>query len=366
MINKISNIDTIYILVNIKNYEISCKKILQFLENEKEKAKLKLISDANSKHLITINEIPFELLSNGTRGYAYILHNDGYEVKIAQYKSKIKSFMPIQIRITSEYLWSKGLNKAWETIYKWIELTFGNIEENKVSRVDVCMHTSDVDYITNYENSYKGKFKKESINGLNYTHKKVNAIMFGTRKGKNIYCRIYNKTLEIKETKKKSWFIDIWKRYNLDIDNVWNLEFELKSEFLREFKIKTVGELENSLKDIWEYCTKEWLVKIERTNKRVERCKIDEKWLEIQKAYEDFKSKGLIKREKQLQLDADTLIPNIVGNITSYAARKNITNMNSAFQDLYNSSKRYLEIKQTDFERETKIKLHQLKENGGK
>lgn len=112
MINKVSNIDTIYVLINIKNYEIRCKNILQFLE--KEKAKLELISNANSKHLITINEMPFELLSNGIRGYAYILHNQGYEVKIAQFKSKIESFMPIQLRISAEYLWSMGIVKAWK------------------------------------------------------------------------------------------------------------------------------------------------------------------------------------------------------------------------------------------------------------
>lgn len=361
--NSVVNIDTIYLLVNIKNYETNCKKILEFLANEKEKAKLELICNANSKHLITINEMPFEMLSNGTRGYAYILHNLGYEVKIAQFKSKIKSFMPIQIRISSEYLWSNGLLKSWQIINDWIELTFGKIEENKISRVDLSMHTSDIDYVTNYETSYKGKFKKDSINVLNYTHKKINSITFGTRKGKNIYCRIYNKTLEIKETKTKSWFLDIWTKNNLDINNVWNLEFELKSEFLREFKIKTIEELQSRLRNIWEYCTKEWLVKIDRTNTRTERCNINEQWLDVQKAYNNFNSIGLIKREKQLQMEADTLIPNIIGNITSYSARKNIINMDKAFQDLYFSSKRYLEVKQTSFEDETKIKLHKLKES---
>ena len=363
MINKISNIDTIYILIDINNYETNCNKILQFLEREKEKAKLELVSNANSEHLVTINEMPFKLLSNGTRGYAYILHNAGYEVKISQFKSKIKSFMPLQIRISSEYLWSKGLIESWNIIANWVELTFGNIEENKISRVDLCMHTSDIDFIKDYEISYKGKFKKDNISVVDYTNKKINSITFGTRKGKNIYSRIYNKTLEIKEKKIKSWFTEIWKKGNLDINNVWNLEFELKSEFLREFKIKTIDDLEKSLKDIWEYCTKQWLVKIDKTNARVERCKTNEQWIEVQRAYDDFKSVGLIKREKQLQMDADILIPNIVGNITSYSARKNIFDIDVAFKDLYNNSKKYLQVKQTSFETETKNKLHDLKES---
>lgn len=364
MINKVSNIDTVYVLIDINNYEKKCNKILQVLEKEKEEAKLELLNNANSKHLITINDMPFEILSNGTKGYAYILHNSGYEVKIAQFKSKIESFMPIQIRISSEYLWSEGLSVAWSNILNWIELTFGNTEENKVSRVDLCMHTSDIDFITNYENLYKGRFKKDSVNVLNYTNKSINSITFGTRKGKKIYCRIYNKSLEIKETKQKSWFKEIWENHELDINNVWNLEFELKSEFLREFKIKTVEDLEKSLQDIWKYCTEKWLVKINRDNVRTERCSINEKWLDVQKAYDSFNSVGLIKREKQLQMDADTLIPNIIGNITSYAARKNNTDMKNIFNDLYSKGKRYLQIKQTTFENETKNKLHNLKERG--
>lgn len=349
--------------MDIKNYEKNSIEILQFLEKEKEKAKLELTSNANSEHLITINEMPFKLLSNGTKGYAYILHNAGYEVKISQFKSKIKNFMPIQIRISAEYLWSKGLIKSWNIITNWIELTFGTIEENKISRVDLCMHTSDMDFIKEYGTSYKGKFKKDSVNVINYTNKKINSITFGTRKGKNIYCRIYNKSLEIKETKTKSWFNHIWKHNNLDINNVWNLEFELKSEFLREFKIRTVEDLEKSLKDIWKYCTEQWLVKIDKTNARVERCKINEQWIEVQGAYNDFKSVGLIKREKQLQMDADVLIPNIIGNITSYSARKNIFDIDMAFKDLYNNSKKYLKTKQTSFEKETRNKLHNLKES---
>ena len=164
------------------------------------------------------------------------------------------------------------------------------MKENKVSRVDLCMHTSDIDFITNYENLYKGRYKKDSVNVLNYTNKEINSITFGTRKGKKIYCRIYNKTLEIKETKQKSWFKEIWENNGLDINSVWNLEFELKSEFLREFKIKTVEDLENSLQDIWKYCTEKWLVKINRDNVRTERCSINEKWLDVQKAYDNFNS----------------------------------------------------------------------------
>ena len=182
---------------------------------------------------------------------------------------------------------------------------------------------------------------------------------FGSRKNNNIYCRIYNKTLEIQENKKKNWFIDIWKNNNLDINNVWNIEFEIKSDFFRKFSLRTLSDVLNSLNDIWKFCTDKWLKKIDRTNKRVERCETNKDWLNIQKCYETFKSKELIERDKQLQINADKLIPNIVGNITSYSAMKNENNINLAFQDLLENALKYLDNKKTDFKSEvdTKIKL---------
>ncbi|MBS6252087.1 MAG: hypothetical protein KH434_02475 [Clostridium sp.] len=359
MINKVSNIDTIYLLVDIYDYEETSFKILDFLKKEKEKAKRLLSNNSNYKHLVNINNISFELLPNGSKGYAYILHNSGYEIKISQFKSGIENFSPIQIRISSEYLWAKGLIYSWRIIQEWIEETFGEIEKNKISRVDICMHVSNIDFIKDYQNSYKGAFKKT---GVTYTGDNINCLTFGTRKGKNIYCRIYNKTLEIKETKRKSWFTYIWQKNDLDIENVWNLEFELKSEFLREFNITTIQDLENSLKDIWTYCTKKWLVKVDKINTRIERCPINEEWQQIQHAYDNFLSKGIIKREKQIDMEADTLIPSIVGNITSYSARKNIISIDNAFGNLYKNTKKYLAIKNTTFENETKKKINLLKE----
>ena len=113
----------------------------------------------------------------------------------------------------------------------------------------------------------------------------------------------------------------------------------------------------NSLNNIWKYCTENWLVKIDRTNIRVERCKINNDWFEIQKCYESFKSKELIERDKQLMINAEKLIPNIIGNITSYSAMKNENNINLAFIDLLENSKKYFLKKQTSFEEEVKNKM---------
>lgn len=347
--NYISNIDTICILIDIENYEENNKELLEYLLQEKEQAKLNAISNASYKHMININDMDFEILNSGKRGYAYILHNSGYQIDIAQYKSKLENFCPLQIRISSEYLWAYGLSDAWSMIYNWLVETFGNVISEKVCRLDLCTHVSDIDLITDYDISYKGNFKKRETF---YNGKNINAITFGRRQSKNIYCRIYNKTLEIQERKQKTWFYEIWKNNGMNIKNVWNIEFEIKSEFLRQFNIDTVNDTLEHLQDLWLFCTNEWLQKIDRTNIRVERCNINSDWLEIQKAYSNFNSKGIIEKQRQIELDALVLVPNIVGNITSYSARKGNINIDEAFSNLYRDTKKYLYNKETSFEKE--------------
>lgn len=363
MLKTLSNIDTICLLIYIENYEVSACNLISYLQDERDLLISSLKDSSNKNYILNINGLNFELLANGCKGYAFILRNDGFEIKIAKYSSKIENFAPVQIRISSEYLWSYGIQRSWQIISDWISVSIGTITQNKVCRLDLCTHVSGVDFITNFENCYKGHFKK--FDKIFHTGKSINAITFGSRKGKNIYCRIYNKTLEVLETNKKLWFYEIWTANGLDCKNVWNLEFELKSEFLRSVGIITIQECLVNISKLWNYCTCEWLVKIDRTTNRVDRCPINEQWLEIQNAFGKIQNNSLIQRENQISIEANRLFPSIIGNITSYFARLNKNNMEEAFRKLYSTSKRYLSDKNTSFEQEVSRKkklLYQEKE----
>jgi len=350
MINKVSNIDTICILIYIENYEISASNLLTRLQKEKQLLLEACRETNNFRYIINISGMEFELLPNGCKGYAFILKNEGFELKISLYQSKIENFAPLQVRISSEYLWSYGIEKSWQIISNWITSNIGKIALNKISRIDLCTHVSGYDFIENYENSYKGQFKK--FDNTYHTGKTINSITFGTRKGKNIYCRIYNKTLEVKELKKKYWFFEIWKQNGLDIQNVWNLEFELKGEFLRSINVITFEDCLNNIIPIWQYCTSKWLIKVDRIKKRIDRCPTNEGWIEIQGAFGNIDNKLFIDRKKQVSLDANILVPNIIGCITSYSARIQKTNIKKVFEDIRVKTTQYLSDKNTTFEEE--------------
>lgn len=355
----ISNIDTICVLLDIENYETQSIKILNILEKEKEEAKKALIYDPTHKHFVTIGDMTFELLTSGTKGYSFILQNTAYRIYISKYKSHLKSFAPIQVRISSEYLWSYGLDTTWSYIYNLIAENFGNIFNEKVCRLDICTHVSGIDFITDYETTYKGAFKKSQIYK---TNREISAITFGSRQNKNIYCRIYNKTLEIYEKKHKNWFIDIWKTRGLNPQNVWNVEFEIKSKLFKKFNIETVKDVMQHSRDLWEFCTKDWLIKVDRNHTRIERCKTNTDWIKLQNSFDYLPYLGLVEREKQIETDANILIPNIVGFITSYSARKNILDIDITLDKIKLEMTKYLEKKNSSFLLEVNNKSLKLRD----
>lgn len=338
--NYISNIDTLYFLTYFDNYDTnkSIELLLLTLKNEKEKAKKYMTENPSYKHLIKIADIQFEILPNGKRGYSFILKNPGYELHIAEFNSSISNFAPIQVRISSEYLWAYGLKISYQNIYKFIANVFGVPNNVKVSRVDMAMHIDNADFITNYQNAYKGNYKNSNVN---FNNKSINALTFGSRSSP-VYCRIYDKTLEIQEQSKKTWFYEIWKANNMDINNVWNVEFELKSDFLRRYNIISPIDLIEHLNSIWHYLTFDWLVMINNDNKRVDRCSTNYLWKIVQNGYSTFSSEQLIERNSQKITDALAAIPTITGYLTTYAAKRAIPDINIAIFEILQESENYL------------------------
>jgi len=348
----IPNIDTLCATIDINNYGYSdiekkdTNDIIIKLENEKYEAKEKTRDNMNYKHIIQIGNQAFQILPNGSRGYAYILHNDSYEVKMAQYRSGKESFYPVFIRIKSECLWSLGVEKAWNTIKEWITENIGDIKANKINRIDLCCHTDELQLDDSDIETFEGKYLLDTIYRF---RRRISTMMFGSGTTGKIIARIYNKTLEVIQKRQKLWFLDLWKDKGLDPDRVWNVEFEISRDFLKELRYESVEDTLQSLKSLWQYCTKAWLIKKNLDRSRIENCTIDERWLSVQKAFNMFEGKGLIQRDKQLETSAFALIPGTIGNITSFAARAEITDIDELFKMIKSQGAKYLNRKETSY-----------------
>ncbi|HOR87204.1 MAG TPA: hypothetical protein PLL98_12070 [Bacillota bacterium] len=346
-------IDTLIAFIDIKEYEETAQDILNLLQDKKNKAKTMLTDNSSEIVTVQIDDMTFEVLSNGKRGYAYILHNELYELDFAQYRSKNKDFYPICIKVKSECLWYMNPFKAWEYICKWITANVGEILENKISRIDLCCHTDEFFLTSEDSEKFKGQYYIE--NSYKY-RRKVSAMYFGSSATGKVYCRIYDKVLEVTQKKNKTWFFDVWEQNGLNKDNVWNVEFQINREYLKDNCINTVEEAFERLRSIWEYCTCFWIVKIVLDNERITRCSIDNKWAEIQKVFNEFKCLPLVKREKQISADADAMIPSLYGTFTSWAGRKGTSDLKLALNMMEMSGRRYLNSKKLDFQEVVKIK----------
>ena len=355
-------IDYLSASINIENYIGSTEDILIKLEQLKNQAKLTQNSNMSEKTLITIGDQTFYILSNGSKGYAYILHNDYYEVRFAQFRSENEAFFPIFIKIKSECLWSIGPFEAWLNITQWIYKYIGKIITNKLNRIDLCCHTDKFNLSYADFDKFRGRFDNQEL----YSSRRiVSGFTFGSRNTGRIFCRIYDKSKEINKKRKKLWFNQIWEEKGLDTENIWNIEFEINRKFLSEYKIETVERAFQMLQSIWNYCTYNWLIKINLDNIRRERCSINDKWLPLQNAFEDYSSLPLIKRTDQLDYDSYSLVPGAIGNITSYAARRGITNISTALLMLKKDGHQYLDkAKNMTFQNNIEGKIKIINQEG--
>jgi hypothetical protein len=346
-------IDTLCATIDIKNYGYVDPEqphdidIIPYLEQQKGEAKTQNTQNMNNKHIINIGNQSFQLLPNGSKGYAYILHNDAYEIKISQHRSTNENFYPVFIKIKQECLWSKGVYESWNLIKEWVTKNIGEIKANKVSRIDLCCHTDELELQDHDIETFEGRYHLDTI----YRFKrKISNMVFGSGTTGKIICRIYDKTLEVTQKRQKLWFFDIWKNKGLNLDKVWNIEFEISRDFLKEVKLDSVEDTLENLKTLWKYCTQSWLIKKQIDRTRIENCTTDERWESLQQAYNDFKGKGLVSREKQMETSAMALIPGTIGHITSFAARADIMDINKVFDMIKSQGIKYLHGKDMDYE----------------
>lgn len=135
----IFNIDTLIISFDILDYDNVIKKYISLLDEAKERSRNNLYANRDNKEYITIKDMKFEIMPIGARGYAYLLHNDLIELRLAMFRSNTKSFYPIVVRFKSSLLWEQGMN-AYSFGASFIRTAFNHIISTKVSRCDLALH----------------------------------------------------------------------------------------------------------------------------------------------------------------------------------------------------------------------------------
>lgn len=346
----VPNIDWLSATINIKDYEKYAKAIIVYLSEMKEAARTNSKDGFGGKTMVQLRRrigtaewIDFEILPNGSRSHAFILHNDSFEIKISMFRSRNQEIYPIQVHIKSEMLWSVGVFAAWVELKNIIESSFGKIDDAKISRLDMACHSEIIQYGYCEMERFQGRFEMDNIHR---TNRIINALVFGSRSTKKIYVRIYDKSLELRKKRNKNWFYDIWNSNGYDSESelpVWNVEYELHREFFKEIGVNTVDEALMQLKSIWHYCTTDHLHLKTSDATRIERSSTDENWELIQGAYDDYQGTGLITRKRQISDNAEALIPAISGYITSFASKLGMVDYDEIIDEIKDRGLEYIE-----------------------
>lgn len=343
---KLPMIDWLSFTIDIQDYQKVCEELLTLLEIHKTEAQELRAKNSSDKVTIQIGQETFEVLPNGHANYAYILHNKFLEVRFAKYRSRQPESYPIFVHFKSEFLWCVGPENAWDWFCFWTEYHFGKMASNKINRADLCCHCDDISFVSDDIENFKGRYAKSQIY---LTERELTGIEFGSRNSGTVFARIYNKSLEVVQTKTKTWFYDIWQKREFNPDKVWNIEFELKREFFKQSGIENVNDFFERLQDLWRYCTVKWLNMIYPNNSRSERCPITMEWLLLQDAFNVFKSTNLISRHHQAQAEKQALVPSAMGYITAYGALCGINDPELAAESLISEGLKFLSNKNTSF-----------------
>lgn len=355
---KITGIDTLEIGIDIENYKEHFFNLLMRISEARDLSQMNM-----KKEVIEVNGTNFEVSPKGQGFYKYKIENK--EISICFMSKRISSTPPIYVRFFSTFLWEYGYENAYDIFMKWFESFNAQISSIKIGRVDICLDTDEVNFEEKDVKSLFSRAKKLEQKYVDDIYKQGKVFSgFVIGKGGNLSCRIYNKTLEIKNSN-KIWFEDIWKEFCWLGDTVvWRIEFQMRKKVLKELEITNIENLSKNLMNIWAYLTQKWLI-MKKTSKdsNKSRWKTNRKWKVIQEA--DFEYKGIPSiRKRIIKGDKERLIIQCSGLLTSIAALNGDNGITKSFLEV----KGYLEDKSqkdnTSIEGEIGKKKKRFIENG--
>ena len=195
----------------------------------------------------------FKVSDKGAGRHPYVLSDNAYRIQLASPTAKRIPLAYAQVK--SDWLAHKGVQNSYNNLTSIVE-TFGTIEDTpKVSRSDHFIDfTCDFPFeeLTRMAWICRAKQFSDYWNGQTFT-----GFSFGL--GGDISARLYNKTEEIKKSK-KDYLKPLWKENGWDEQqDVWRLEFQFKRKVLSEHQVTSVDDLLSRLGSLWIYATTQWL-----------------------------------------------------------------------------------------------------------
>lgn len=240
------NIDTMWYTYDADNYDsVMSDGFMQRLEEGKSHA-----DETGRRQYVQVEleryayPVTFEIEPGGQAPiYAFQIRNKDMAIYFARKRRNDGTF-PVKVQINQFKLWELGARDAFvESLLVLSGLGF-RYEASKSNRVDLCVHSDQFDWrlddlkLMDYPRNV-GDTNKPDILRVDLCTGEFGTAYYGDRS--RLQLRIYNKSKEI-EQKKKDYFRDIYLEKGMDPDKVWNVEFEIHRDYLKNFADPQSGE----------------------------------------------------------------------------------------------------------------------------
>lgn len=155
----------------------------------------------------------------------------------------------IIVQMDTFYMNTRGVLQSYYDVVEHIEGLGLQVVKSKISRIDLNTYVYGYDF-SYLEYFYFSTLMRSNTKIYNGAKDMLETFYLGSRSSNAPYMRIYNKWSELMakdEDQKKQSLIryKFLKEYDLHLDDqkpLWNVEFELKREFLKSYSIDTVEE----------------------------------------------------------------------------------------------------------------------------
>jgi hypothetical protein len=244
-VKMIHGIDTLYYYCETnQNYDELFLEILDQIEEKKGIFDKKDIEYQNSDINISINTTPLNFLGKSDGFYWFRDINEFFKIGFKDY-TKQRNMNDIRVQLQGIGIYTVGINSLIEFINK---------ELLKEYVTDYCPITrADLNCFIQYDFSF---ISKEMFSTRKQKYSMISEIGSSTTTqtlyvGKDPFkLRLYNKKEELKKSSKRDLMNEYFLNHGFDLeDEIFNVEFEMKREHLKQFNVLTVDDmLSNAVK----------------------------------------------------------------------------------------------------------------------
>lgn len=281
------------------------------------------------------NPIAFEVMSGNPPLYQYSIRNDSMAIYFSKHERENQ--LPMRIQLNQFLLWEKGVEGAYFESMCFLKALGFMPNEVKLNRVDFAVHSDQFkwtledmktfSYPKNIKDDNKPNFYRlDALTG------EFETMMVGDRS--RLAMRIYNKSKEI-EDKKKYYFYELYRKHGMNVENVWNVEIEVRRPFLKYLAEENDGL--NLIFDDFNYClahdglSRLWSLLMEKyTHKSAH-------WSMLSKLDKHFKFNQVhgLTVHKEIHSSFEREVPQILGRLSQAVLTEHDDSLENAIKMLY-------------------------------